>query len=90
MNIISYEGLLYSNKKKIDSFKFDFNDKLIYEKSEDNFLLSSFYFFIGNRVEIYFRMYRKFQDALADIRGISKALTTICYIINYLINDYAV
>ena len=45
MNIISYEGLIYSNKKKLDSFKFDFNDQLIYEKSEDSFLLSSFYFF---------------------------------------------
>ena len=45
---------------------------------------------MGNRAEIYFRMYRKFQDALADIGGISKALTTICYIINYLINDYTI
>ena len=89
-NIISYEGLLLSNKRIIESFKFEFNDQLIYEKTEESFLLSSFYFFMGNRAEIYFRMYRKFQDALADIGGISKALTTICYIINYLINDYTI
>ena len=45
---------------------------------------------IGNRVDIYLRIYRKFQDALADIGGISKALSTFCFIINCLINDYTI
>ncbi len=45
---------------------------------------------MGNRTEIYFRIYRKFQDALEDIGRISKVLTTICYIINYLFNDYTI
>ena len=49
-----------------------------------------FIFFMGNRTEIYFRIYRKFQDALEDIGRISKVLTTICYIINYLFNDYTI
>ena len=90
VNIISDDGNIFQANKTIESFRFDLNEKLSYDKSEENNIISSFYFIMGNKVEIYMRTYKKFQDALANIGGVSKALLMFSFVINYLINDYTI
>ncbi len=90
VNILSNDGFIFNTNKLIESFRFDLNEKLLYDKNEDNSVLSSFYFIMGNKVEIYMRTYPKIQDALANIGGISKAILMFCFIINYIINDYTI
>ena len=61
-----------------ESFRFNLNEKLSYDKNNDNSIISAFYFIMGNKVEIYMSTYKKFQDALANIGGVSKALVSFC------------
>ena len=90
VNILSNDGLIFNTEKLIESFRFDLNEKLSYDKNDVNSVLSSFYFIMGNKVEIYMRTYPKIQDALANIGGISKAILMFFFVINYLINDFTI
>ena len=90
VNIKSDDGYVFSNDYIIDSFRFDLNEKLSYNKNNDNSVISAFYFIMGNKVEIYMSTYKKFQDALANIGGVSKALLMLAFVLNFLINDYVI
>ena len=90
VNIKSDDGYVFSNDYIVDSFRFDLNEKLSYNKNNDNSVISAFYFIMGNKVEIYMRTYKKFQDALANIGGVSKALLMFAFVLNFLINDYVI
>ena len=90
VNIKSDDGYVFSNNYIIDSFRFDLNEKLSYNKNNNNSVISAFYFIMGNKVEIYMRTYKKFQDALANIGGVSKALLMLAFVLNFLINDYVI
>ena len=90
VNIISDDGYVFSTQKFIESYRFDLNEKLSYSKNNDNSIISSFYFIMGNKEEIYTRTYKKFQDALANIGGVSKTLIMFSSILNYIINDYTI
>ena len=90
VSIESDIGYVFTNKKIMDSFRFDLNEKLTYPKSEENSIISSFYLIMGNKEEIYYRTYKKFQDALANFGGVSKTLLMFSSILNYLINDYTI
>ena len=72
------------------SFRFDLNEILTYPKSNENSIISSFYFIMGNKEEIYFRTYKKFQETLANFGGVSKTLLMFSSILNFLINDYTI
>ena len=90
VNIISDNGYVFTDEKKIESYRFDFNEKLSYSKNSENSIISSFYFIMGNKEEIYIRNYKKFQDVLASIGGVSKTLLMFSFFLNYIINDYTI
>jgi hypothetical protein len=90
VNIISDDGHVFTTQKIMESYRFDLNEKLTYLKSNENSIISSFYFIMGNKQEIYYRTYKKFQDALANFGGVSKTLLMFSYILNYIINDYTI
>lgn len=84
------DGLIFKTNKKKTSYRFDLVEKITYTKTEDTSVISCFFFFMGNRQETYDRTYPKFQEALASVGGVSKAILMAAQIINYFINQYII
>ena len=87
INYITNSGLFYNNKKQevfhqFDSIRIDSDSRdLSYNIINGTFTVFS----IGNSgvVDIYQRSFLKVQDYLATIGGITKAISFICYLLNY-------
>ena len=92
LKLNTHSGIIFNINSELNSFGFDFNEKLIINETNTG-IYGSFYFWIQNQMEIYDRTYQKIQDVSANIGGISKLLTFIGYCLNYffakitLIND---
>ena len=83
------DAFLFDNEKIIHTHKFNYNEKLISLFTEEEYpnynILAAFYFWINNQEEIYVRTYKKIQDVLGSIIGVSKLILLICELINILI-----
>lgn len=88
LEIRSNDGFLFNSQNTLNSYRFDYKEKDFYEKEEFRGILSSWYFLIQNRVDIFERNYQKIQYALANVVGASRAVIFFCEIINYFINKY--
>ena len=66
---------------------FDENGK---EIKKHTGIIIAFYFWIQNRLQIYQRNYKKFQDVLGDIGGLSSIVLTISSFINLLFTDFII
>jgi len=53
-------------------------------------IIIAFYFWMQNRLQFYQRNYKKFQDVLGDIGGLSSIVLTLATIINLLFTDFII
>ena len=85
LKLTTHSGLLFNNNLELNSFVYDFNEKLTIEEGNKG-IYGSFYFWMQNQMEIFDRTYQKIQDISANISGISKLFSIIGYYLNYLIS----
>jgi hypothetical protein len=60
------------------------------EKMKPTGIIIAFYFWMQNNLQLYQRRYKKFQDVLGDIGGLSSIILTLVTIINLLISDFII
>ena len=82
---ISVQDLLL--KDEIGNPIFDENGK---EVKKETGIVIAFYFWMQNSLQIYQRSYKKFQDVLGDIGGLSSIVLTIATYINVLFTDFII
>ena len=82
---ISVQDLLL--KDEIGNPIFDENGK---EVKKETGIIIAFYFWMQNSLQIYQRSYKKFQDVLGDIGGLSSIVLTIATYINVLFTDFII
>ena len=79
-------GILFENKKCLETYVYDLNEKLVKEKKLEDYndnIFGSFFFSIQNMQNVYVRRYKMLQDIAASIGGIVKLITVFSYIINF-------
>jgi hypothetical protein len=94
--VIEYSYLFDQNEKVTFSEEVELTDgfgNLLLDESgkirlKSTGIVSSFYFWMQNRLQIYQRNYKKFQDVLSGIGGLSRMLFLAARIINTLIPGY--
>ena len=96
-NVIEENSYLFEQNEKV-TFKeeIELTDELgnlLYDESgnirlKSTGIISSYYFWMQNRLQIYQRNYKKFQDVLSSIGGLSRMLLLIARIFNALIPGY--
>ena len=59
------------------------------ENNSDNIYMA-YYLWLGNRMQDYIRSYKKIQDVLSDIGGISQVIFVVAGIINNFYNNYII
>jgi len=60
------------------------------QKKKSTGIIIAFYFWMQNNLQLYQRNYKKFQDVLGDIGGLSSIILTLVSIINLLISDFII
>ena len=89
--IESYTGIIFDKKKVINTYVYESNEKLVYDKSENDFdIFGSFYFSMQNMEDVYERKYKLLQDITGSIAGISRIISIIITIINYYFSQFSI
>ena len=60
------------------------------ELKKETGIIIAFYFWMQNRLQFYQRNYKKFQDVLGDIGGLSSIVLTLSTVINLLFTDFII
>ena len=60
------------------------------EVKKETGIIIAFYFWMQNRLQFYQRNYKKFQDVLGDIGGLSSIVLTLATVINLLYTDFII
>ena len=84
-NIITHNGIFFDNTIENPAYVFDQNAQ---ETGEFHGSYLSFYFWLKNKIYIYERTYKRLQDVLAEIEGMSDFIIFIATIINNFISEY--
>ena len=89
--IESYTGIIFDNKEEINTYVYESNEKLVYDKNKNDFdIFGSFYFSMQNMEDVYERKYKLLQDITGSIAGISRLLSIIFTIINYYFSQFSI
>ena len=88
--ISNNDGAFVNYKFFRKSFQFTQNEKSTLVNSKNTDILVSFYFWMQNTEQYYERNYKRFQDLLSDIGGISSFIIFIANIINTLVVHYII
>ena len=98
----THNGIFFDNIVEELSFFFSQNEKvtmedeeLVYDEdgnkiSEPTGIVSSYYFWMQNRLQLYERNYKRLQDTLSDIGGISRIILVAAVVINTLVSNYII
>ncbi len=60
------------------------------KKIESTGIVSSYYFWLQNRLQFYERVYKRLQDTLSSIGGISRAVFVVAVFINSIVSNYII
>ena len=88
-SIITNNGIIFDHTKEELSFIFDRNDAFT-EKSNENNIYMIYIFWMKNRMQCYKRIYKKIQDVISDIGGISQFITIFASYINLFYSNYKI
>ena len=81
------DGLFLDNEKIINSYNFDYNEKITHK--DNNEIIGSFNFWIQNTEDTYDRTYKKIQDIAGGVDGIIEIVMLIAkFVNNILIGSY--
>ena len=89
VKIRTNKGWLTDKIVEETSFMFSQNEKMAIDDPE-NKILSIYYFWMQNNVQVYERAYEKVQEMLGNIGGMFQILVGAAGILNSLINEYQV
>ena len=87
--IITNNGIIFDHIIEELSFIFDRNDAFT-ERSNENNIYMIYVFWMKNRMQCYKRIYKKIQDVISDIGGISQFITIFATYINLFYNNYKI
>ena len=88
-SIETNNGIIFDNIKEELSYIFDRNDVLTERINEDNIFMI-YVFWMKNGMQCYKRIYKKIQDVISDIGGISQFITMVAIYINLFYNEYKI
>ena len=92
LTIRNHGGIIFEEIDETVSYAFQQNAKAT-ESIKDltkTRTMICFFFWMQNRVQVYERTYKRLQDALASVGGISKLIFSIALVINRFLHDYKV
>ena len=98
-SIVKEDSYLYSLNEKITlSEEVEIRDKKgnnIYDNEGNKLvystgIVSSYYFFMQNRLQYYERDYKRIQDILSSIGGLSRIVLFIAFVINSFVYNYII
>ena len=85
----THNGFFFDNINIINSYTFEQNEKIT-DKTNGTGIYCAFYFWMQNRLQLYERTYKRVQDILANVGGITKAITLLAQLINTLYYKYII
>ena len=88
-NIKTDDGLILNVYKEESSYNYERNDEYIYDNNGNDAYVA-YNFWMKNKMQRYERVYKKIQDVISDIGGISQFITIVVSFINLLYNKYLV
>ncbi len=83
------DGLFFDNKNDILTYTYERNDAFV-EDVNDTDIYTAYYLWLNNRRNYYKRNYKRIQDVISDIGGISQFISVLAFVINRLYNSYIV
>ena len=87
--IKTHNGLIFDHKEENKAYIYERND--VFTFSNNNTGIHTVYFFwLKNSQHYYERNYKRIQDLISDIGGISQFITFVAFYINYLFNKYII
>ena len=96
-NIIEELSYLFNQNEKVTMDEEievkDENGNFEYDESgnkklESTGIVSSYYFWLQNRLQFYERIYKRLQDTLSSIGGISRTVFVVAIFINSIVSNY--
>ena len=87
--IKTHNGLIFDNQVEDRAYNYERNDVFTFSNN-DTGIHTIYYFWLKNRENYYERNYKRIQDLISDIGGISQFITIAAFYINYLINNYII
>ena len=100
--IKSHNGIFFDNVIEELSYLFTQNEKVTIDEEievkdesgninlESTGIVSSYYFWLQNRLQFYERNYKRLQDTLSAIGGMSRAVFVVAVFINSLVSNYII
>ena len=86
--LVTYDGLIFASNNTEHSYIFNRNE-IISQNRGNNEIYMSYYLWLNNRIDFYFRAYLDFTDFVSDIGGTSNVIINCLYFINLFFNTYA-
>ena len=87
--IITNNGLFFENIKKENGYIYDRNDVFTYA-TENHQIYMAYYLWLGNRMFFYQRIYKRIQDIVSQIGGITQAVIFTALYINQFYNHFII
>ena len=98
----SHNGIFFDNVIEQLSYLFTQNEKVTMDEEievkdengnkslESTGIVSSYYFWLQNRLQFYERNYKRLQDTLSSIGGISRTVFAVAVFINSIVSNYII
>ena len=93
LEIQTIAGIIFESQTKINTYKYDENEKITSEKSVENLndnIFGAISLSMQNMQNIYSRKYKKLEDVAASIGGIIKIMNIFAFIINYIFYKFQI
>ena len=87
--IITNNGLFFENIQKENGYIYDRNDVFTYA-TEDHQIYMAYYLWLGNRMFFYQRIYKRIQDIVSQIGGITQAVIFTALYLNQFYNHFII
>ena len=85
----THNGLVFDRSTINTAYTYERNDVYSYE-SKGNEIYTIYYLWLNNRQNYYKRSYKRIQDVISDIGGISQFINITAFFINLFYNKYIV
>jgi hypothetical protein len=87
--VYTHDGLIFENSKQDVSYTFERNDAFVVSQ-EGTTIFSIYNIWLKNRLQCSDRTYKRIQDVISDIGGISEVVTAVAAFLNCFFNKYTI
>ena len=88
--MITHNGLILDNIKEEKTIIYERNDVMTEKRLNKKDIYIGYIFWLKNTLHYYERTYKRIQDIISNIGGISQVIVTIAFYINNIYNKYIV